>query len=312
MTEHLRHRSRLRMLTPLRRRTDPQARKFRRGVYLLPSLFTMANMFCGYACIVFAMRGDFAVAAPFIGFAIVLDMLDGRIARLTGATSDFGIEFDSLADVISFGVAPSILAFAWGLHPLGRLGWAAAFIFAAAAAVRLARFNIQTGSVDKRYFVGMPSPAAAAVPASTVFAYPIGFTTSTEALPALAIVLVPALLMVSTIRFRSFKTFDLQSRRSYAVLIVFAVALALLASHPEIILVIVAYTYLLSAFIGMVFHRPRKRVPEHKREPEQKQEPEPKQELEEKREPERAREPAPDAMSGDERPAMPRMSDLES
>ena len=142
MSERPRARPRLRMLSPLRRRSDIQARKLRRGVYLLPSLFTMANMFCGYACIVFAMRGEFATAAPFIGFAIVLDMLDGRIARLTGATSEFGIEFDSLADVISFGVAPSILAFAWGLHPLGRLGWAAAFIFAAAAAVRLARFNI--------------------------------------------------------------------------------------------------------------------------------------------------------------------------
>jgi CDP-diacylglycerol--serine O-phosphatidyltransferase len=247
------------MLSPLRRRTDVQARKLRRGVYLLPSLFTMANMFCGYACIVFAMRGEFATAAPFIGFAIVLDMLDGRIARLTGATSDFGIEFDSLADVISFGVAPSILAFAWGLHPLGRLGWAAAFIFAAAAAVRLARFNIQTGSVDKRYFVGMPSPAAAAIPAATVFAYPIGFHTYTEALPALAMVIVPALLMVSTIRFRSFKTFDLQSRRSYAVLMVFAIALALLASHPEIVLASVAYLYLLSAFIGMALHRFQKR-----------------------------------------------------
>jgi CDP-diacylglycerol--serine O-phosphatidyltransferase len=250
------------MLTPLRRRTDLQARKLRRGVYLLPSLFTMANMFCGYACIVFAMRGEFATAAPFIGFAIVLDMLDGRIARLTGATSDFGIEFDSLADVISFGVAPSILAFAWGLHPLGRLGWAAAFIFAAAAAVRLARFNIQTGSVDKRYFVGMPSPAAAAIPAATVFAYPIGFHTYAEALPALAMVIVPALLMVSTIRFRSFKTFDLQSRRSYAVLMVFAIALALLASHPALVLVALAYLYLLSAFIGMAWHRFRRRGPE--------------------------------------------------
>src|SRR5919112_2038975 len=155
----------------LRRAADRPRRRFRRGVYLLPSLLTLGNMFCGYACIVYAMRGEFETAAPFIGFAIVLDMLDGRIARLTGATSDFGIEFDSLADVISFGVAPSILAFAWGLHPLGRLGWAAAFIFAAAAAVRLARFNIQTGAAhDKRYFVGIPSPAAAGVPAATVFA----------------------------------------------------------------------------------------------------------------------------------------------
>jgi CDP-diacylglycerol--serine O-phosphatidyltransferase len=250
------------MLTPLRRRTDIQARKLRRGVYLLPSLFTMANMFCGYACIVFAMRGEFATAAPFIGFAIVLDMLDGRIARLTGATSDFGIEFDSLADVISFGVAPSILAFAWGLHPLGRLGWAAAFIFAAAAAVRLARFNIQTGHVDKRYFVGMPSPAAAAVPASTVFAYPIGLHTYAEALPVLAMVVVPALLMVSTIRFRSFKTFNWQVRRSYPVLILVALAIALLASHPEIILVVTAYLYLLSAFIGLAWHRLRRKGPE--------------------------------------------------
>jgi CDP-diacylglycerol---serine O-phosphatidyltransferase len=253
---------RLRMLRPLRRRTDLETRRLRRGVYLLPSLFTMANMFCGYACIVFAMRGEFATAAPFIGAAIVLDMLDGRIARLTGATSDFGVEFDSLADVISFGVAPSILAFAWGLYPLGRLGWAAAFIFAAAAAVRLARFNIQVGAThDKRYFVGMPSPAAAGVPAATVFAYPAGIHTYTEALPVLAMVVVPALLMVSTIRFRSFKTFDLQVRRSYAVLVLFAVGLALLASHPEIILVIVAYTYLASAFIGMAWSKIRRREP---------------------------------------------------
>jgi CDP-diacylglycerol---serine O-phosphatidyltransferase len=262
MREASRYRSRLRMLTPLRRRTDIQARKLRRGVYLLPSLFTMANMFCGYACIVFAMRGEFETAAPFIGFAIVLDMLDGRIARLTGATSDFGIEFDSLADVISFGVAPSILAFAWGLYPLGRLGWAAAFIFAAAAAVRLARFNIQTGHVDKRYFVGMPSPAAAAVPASTVFAYPIGFHTYTDALPVLAIVVVPALLMVSTIRFRSFKTFNWQVRRSYPVLILMALALALLASQPQVILVVMAYSYLLSAFLGLAWHRVRRKSPE--------------------------------------------------
>src|SRR5688572_22853237 len=113
----------LRML-PRRRRTDIAARRFRRGVYLLPSLFTMANMFCGYACIVHAMRGEFATAAAFIGIAIVLDMLDGRIARLTGTTSAFGVEFDSLADVVSFGIAPAILAFAWGLQTLGRLGWA--------------------------------------------------------------------------------------------------------------------------------------------------------------------------------------------
>ncbi len=253
-------RSRIRMLTPLRRRNDPDAtRKIRRGVYLLPSAFTMANMFCGYACIVYAMRGEFATAAPFIGIAIVLDMLDGRVARMTGSTSAFGIEFDSLADVISFGVAPAILSFAWGLQPLGRLGWAAGFMFVAAAAVRLARFNIQSGSVDKRYFVGMPSPAAAGVPAATVFAYPYAFQTYTEALPVLAMVIVPALLMVSTIRFRSFKTFDLQSRRSYTVLLVLAGGMALLVSHPELVLVVMAYTYLASGFIGLAWTKLHKK-----------------------------------------------------
>src|SRR5207249_2814853 len=135
----------------------------------------MGNMFCGYACVVYAMRGEYETAAPFIGFAFVLDMLDGRIARLTGTASAFGIEFDSLADVISFGIAPAILAFSWGLSALGRLGWAAGFMFLSAAAMRLARFNIQSATGgDKRYFVGMPSPAAAGVLASTVYAYPWG------------------------------------------------------------------------------------------------------------------------------------------
>jgi CDP-diacylglycerol---serine O-phosphatidyltransferase len=248
------------MLRPLRRRTDRlEARRFRRGVYLLPSMFTMANMFCGYACIVYSMRGEFATAAPFIGLAIVLDMLDGRIARLTGSTSEFGVEFDSMADIISFGVAPAIMSFAWALQPLGRLGWAAGFIFVAAAAVRLARFNIQSGVQDKRYFVGLPSPAAASVPAATVFAYPWGFQTYVESLPVLGMILVPALLMVSTIRYRSFKNIDLQSRRNYPVLVLFAVGLALLASHPEVVLVVMAYTYLVWPFFEMTWQRLRKR-----------------------------------------------------
>jgi CDP-diacylglycerol--serine O-phosphatidyltransferase len=144
-------------------------------VYLLPSLMTLGNLFCGYACVIYAMRGEYAIAAPFIGVAMVLDTLDGRIARLTGTTSEFGLQFDSLADIISFGIAPAILTFSWGLTSLGNWGWAAGFVYVTAAAMRLARFNIQAGSVDKRYFVGMPSPAAATVPASTIFAYPSGF-----------------------------------------------------------------------------------------------------------------------------------------
>jgi CDP-diacylglycerol--serine O-phosphatidyltransferase len=252
-------RARIRMLRPLRRRTDIQRRRFRRGVYLLPSMFTMGNMFCGYACIVYAMRGEFVTAAPFIGLAIVVDMLDGRIARMTGTTSAFGVEFDSLADIISFGVAPAILTFAWGLQPLGRLGWAAGFLFVAAAAVRLARFNIQTGSHDKRYFVGMPSPAAAGVLAATVFAYPSGLQAYVEALPVLAMIIVPALLMVSTVRFRSFKNLDLQARRKYPVLLLLALGLALLAAHPELVLVVLAYGYLGGTFAEMAWHRLRRR-----------------------------------------------------
>jgi CDP-diacylglycerol--serine O-phosphatidyltransferase len=247
------------LLRPLRPRLDVRARRFRRGVYLLPSMFTMANLFCGYACIVHSMRQELSTAALFIGFAFVLDMLDGRIARMTGTTSAFGLEFDSLADVVSFGVAPAILSFQWGLQPLGRIGWAAGFLFVAAAAVRLARFNIQSGSQDKRYFVGMPSPAAACVPAATVFAYPQGFQSATHALAVLAMVIVTALTMVSTIRFRSFKTFDLQARRSSAVLVLVAIGLALLAAEPQYVLVALAYTYLASGFIGNAWTRLHRR-----------------------------------------------------
>jgi CDP-diacylglycerol--serine O-phosphatidyltransferase len=248
----------LSILTPGRRDSKPQGRRLRRGAYLLPSAFTMANLFCGYACIVHTMHREFHTAAVFIGVAIVLDMLDGRIARMTGTTSAFGLEFDSLADVVSFGVAPATLSFGWGLQPLGRLGWAAGFLFVAAAAVRLARFNIQSGSQDKRYFVGMPSPPAAGVPAATVFAFPAGFSGPWEAAAVLTIVIVPALLMVSTIRFRSFKTLDLKTRRSSPMLFLLALGLAALAAQPEIVLLAMAYGYLSSAFLGMAWQRWRR------------------------------------------------------
>ncbi len=238
-------------------------RRLKRGVYLLPSLFTMGNLFCGYACVLYTMRGDLTSAAPFVGVAVVLDMLDGRIARLTGSTSAFGREFDSLADVISFGIAPAVLGFVWGLQPLHRIGWAIGFIFVAAAALRLARFNIQSvGASDKRYFVGMPSPAAAAVPAATVYFYPEGFQDPRMAVIAALVVLVPALLMVSTIRFRSFKTIDLRARRSYKVLTVVALTIALVQMEPRVVLIAIAYTYLASGFIEMAWTRVRRRPPQ--------------------------------------------------
>jgi CDP-diacylglycerol--serine O-phosphatidyltransferase len=235
-------------------------------VSLLPSLFTLANLFCGWACVVYAMRGDLETAAPFVGFAMVLDMLDGRIARMTGTASEFGVELDSLADVISFGMAPAVLAYVWGLQPLGRLGWAVGFLFVTGAALRLARFNIQKNT-DKRYFVGLASPAAAAIIASTVYFYPYGLREKPEAFLAVALVIVPALLMVSTIRFRSFKTIDLGERRRYQALIPLAAMLVMIVTYPHEILLIMAYTYLASGFVDLALHKLRRRGPEVASEP---------------------------------------------
>jgi CDP-diacylglycerol--serine O-phosphatidyltransferase len=244
---------------PARRRGD-RPKRFRRGVYLLPSMFTVANLFCGYGCVVYATQGDFDTAAVLIGIAMILDTLDGFVARLTHTSSAFGVQLDSLADVISFGLAPAILAFTWGLFPLKRLGWAAGFIYVTAAAMRLARFNIQAATAtDKRHFVGMPSPAAAGVIASTIYLFPEGPRDRQTALAALAIVVVPALLMVSTIRFRSVKAIDVGWQRSYLGLFFIAVALALIASHPRLALVVLAYTYTVVALIVWAYGRIRRR-----------------------------------------------------
>lgn len=237
-------------------------KKVRRGMYLLPSLITVGNLFCGYACVMYAMRGDLVTAAPFIGVAVILDLLDGRIARMTGTTSAFGVEFDSLADVVSFGLAPAVLAYAWGLSELGRWGWAAGFLYVTAAAIRLARFNIQTATqTDKRYFIGMPSPAAAGIPAATIFFHPFPLVGKFQAMAAIAVVVIPAILMVSTIKFRSFKTMNLGWDRTYAKLLAFAALIVFIATEPRVALVIIAYTYLASAFVEFVFTRYRSRRP---------------------------------------------------
>ena len=222
-------------------------------------MFTLANLFCGYACVVYATRGDFDTGALLIGIAMVIDMLDGLIARLTNSQSAFGAELDSLADVVSFGLAPAILAFTWGLWPLGRLGWAAGFIYVTAAALRLARFNIQSSSGDKKYFAGMPSPAAAGVIASTVYLWPWGLQDPRAAAPALAVVLVPAFLMVSTVRFRSIKAIDVGWRRSYFVLFLGAIVIALIATNPRLALVVMAYSYLVGAVAIYAYSRLRRR-----------------------------------------------------
>jgi CDP-diacylglycerol--serine O-phosphatidyltransferase len=248
-------------INPVRRRRDNRPQRFRRGVYLLPALMTLSNLLCGYASVVYSTRGDFDTAAILIGVAMVVDTLDGFFARLTHTQSAFGAELDSLADVVSFGVAPAILAFTWGLWSLGRLGWAAGFIYVAAAAMRLARFNIQSGSpADKRYFAGLPSPAAASVTASTVFLYPWGVQDYRIALLALPMLLVPGFLMVSTIRFRSIKAIDVDQRRPYRLTLLGVIALAAIATHPRIALVVLSYTYVLISLIVFIYGRLRRRL----------------------------------------------------
>jgi CDP-diacylglycerol--serine O-phosphatidyltransferase len=237
-------------------------RRYRRGIYLLPSLFTVGNMFCGYACIVYAMRGEFEMAAPFIGIAFILDSLDGRIARMTNTTSAFGVELDSLADVISFGLAPALLTFAWGLSELGKVGWAAGFVYVSAAAMRLARFNIQSAAqLDKRFWVGMPSPAAAGVLASTVYAWPYPLSYQ-QGIAALAVVLIPAVLMVSTVRFRSFKTINFGWTPSWRGPFMFVLVIVFIAIQPRITLAILAYAYLISPLVEAAINRGRASRPE--------------------------------------------------
>ena len=234
-------------------------RRFQRGVYLLPSLLTVGTLFCGWACIVYALRGEYATAAPLVAFAMVLDTLDGRIARLTNTTSDFGVEFDSLADIVSFGVAPAVLVFSWGLEPLGRLGWAVGFLYITAAAMRLARYNIHGKEGDKRYFVGLPSPAAAGILASTIFAYPDGLQSAQEAVLALLVVIMPAGLMVSRIRFRSFGAFTPKRRHSYLTLFAIAGVMAAIAIHPQLVLIVMAYAYVLWGLTYGALSRIRRR-----------------------------------------------------
>ncbi len=247
-------------MTLFQRSSSKEPRRYPRGVFLLPSLITIGNLFCGYACIVYSMTGRLEIAAPFIGFAIILDMLDGRIARMTNSTSAFGVEFDSLADVISFGAAPAVLAFAWGLSELGQVGWAAGFIFLSATSIRLARFNVQSAThVDKRYFLGMPSPSAAGVVGATIFAVPELPRGYYQTLAGVAVMLVPAALMVSTIRYRSFKTINFGWGPSYLPLFGFVLLVAFVATYPKITLPLMAYAYLLSGFIELAVTRWRSR-----------------------------------------------------
>lgn len=231
----------------------PAARRFRRGIYLLPTLFTVGNLFCGFSALVQSAWGGFEQAAALVILAGVLDALDGRIARLTGTTSEFGIEFDSLADLVSFGVAPALLAYPWALAPLNRLGWLVAFLFVVCAAMRLARFNIQGSTGSRRYFVGLPAPAAALSCACIVFAAPEPLEERWQTVLAGVLLSAIAVLMVSRLRYRSFKDVDLRSRRSYRYVLFVAAAVGAIVYKPAGTSVVLTSAYVLSGPASYLF-----------------------------------------------------------
>ncbi len=237
-------------------------RRMRRGVYLLPSILTLGNLFGGFYALVAVYNDEYMAAAVAILLALVFDYLDGGVARMTGATSELGIQLDSLADLVSFGVAPALLAYVFAVKPFGWIGGLAAFAFTACGAFRLARFNLQTRSLDKRFFVGLPIPAAAAVVATFVL-----FMKDSSAVVVFGRELVPpqataagvllgmyglGFLMVSKIRYRSLKGLELRKRRPFTIMTTLLLVLLVVASHPSFFLFVFFLLYSASGIVRAV------------------------------------------------------------
>ncbi|WP_313085699.1 CDP-diacylglycerol--serine O-phosphatidyltransferase [Pseudomonas sp.] len=246
---------------------DAEGRKVRhRGVYLLPNLFTTANLFAGFFCIVTAINGNFYVAAATVFVAMVLDSLDGRVARLTNTQSAFGAEYDSLSDMVAFGLAPAVLAYQWALSSLGNVGLTVAFIYVACAALRLARFNTQIGKVDKKWFIGLASPAAAGVVAGSVWAIWAldepgirGHDLPLVAIMLFALLVAAAgLLMVSNIKYYSFKDLDLKGRVPFVAILVMVLIFAVVFSDPPRILLLIFLAYAISGPVQFLMRRRRR------------------------------------------------------
>ncbi len=224
--------------------TAPPRRRLGRGVFILPSLFTVGNIFCGYYAILSTMHGNYDHAAQAIGIAIILDMLDGRIARMTNSATGFGLQLDSLADVVSFGIAPSVLALVWGLYTLDqRLAWTAAFTFTICGAMRLARFNVQAGHF--KHFVGLPIPAGGGTIAAIVHFFGAPIKDPMGAAFMVAAVFLLAFLMISTIRYSSLKYLTL-GRKSHLTILVIALLVALIYNYSRTTLLVIAIVYSLS------------------------------------------------------------------
>lgn len=225
----------------------PEPPRRPRGIYLLPNLFTTAALFAGFYGVIAAIHGRFEAAAVAVYVAMVLDGLDGRVARMTHTESEFGVQYDSLADMVSFGVAPALIMYQWALSGLGKLGWFAAFVYTAGAALRLARFNVQVGSTDKRYFMGLPSPSAAAVTTGLVWVgADQGWTGSDWASVAFVLTTLAGLLMVSNFLFHSFKKIDLKGKVPFVAVVVAMLAFALVYSQPPVILFVGFLVYVAS------------------------------------------------------------------
>jgi CDP-diacylglycerol--serine O-phosphatidyltransferase len=238
----------------------PKLNLKRRSIYLLPNLFTTAALFAGFYAIVQAMNGRFESAAVAVFIAMVLDGLDGRVARMTHTQSEFGAQYDSLSDMVSFGVAPSLLIYEWAFRDLGKFGWFAAFIYCAGAALRLARFNANIDVVDKRYFQGLPSPAAAALVAGFVWiAVDKGFFTAHDLRwVAAALTVFAGLSMVSNIKFYSFKDFNMRKSVPFIVIFLLALFFILISSDPSSMLFLLFFGYSLSGYVSWLFGSKKK------------------------------------------------------
>ena len=231
-------------------------RKRRKGIYILPNLFTLAALFGGFYAIVMAVNGHFDLAAVGVFCAMVLDSLDGRVARMTNTQSAFGEQMDSLSDMVSFGAAPAVISYVWALKGLGRWGWVAAFVYVACAALRLARFNVNTAVVNKRYFQGLPSPAAAALVAGFIWLMTdLGISGPSVAWPMFALTLYSGLTMVTNVPFYSFKDVSMKRSVPFAVIVLIALVIAAINIDPPTIMFCMFVVY---GFSGYVIYAWRK------------------------------------------------------
>lgn len=232
----------------------------KKGIYILPNLVTTGSLFAGFYSLVATLNGNYSTAAIWIFVSAICDGLDGKVARMTGTTSQFGVEYDSLADLVAFGVTPGLMMYAWALKPFGRLGWLAAFLFVVCGALRLARFNVQVNTVESKRFVGLPIPAAASMVGATVLLFHhFGWPSSFKRLAIISLIYLLAFLMVSNIRYYSFKDPALIKRQPFGFLILGIVLLIVIAAEPVLMVFGIMLLYVLSGPVGFVVTLPRRR-----------------------------------------------------